>query len=124
MIMRKTDIIIAAGAVIAAAVLYLAFGAAGAGKDGAAAVVYIDGKEYARLPLDKDAEMEIEGYGGVNHLEIRAGKADITSADCPDKYCVNQKPAALTGESLVCLPNRVVVEIEGAEDADIDGVSY
>ena len=48
----------------------------------------------------------------TNTLEIRDGCADMTDADCPDKICVNQKAVSRPGETIVCLPNKVVVEVE------------
>ena len=58
--------------------------------------------------------------GSYNILRIRDGKAEITEASCPDKICVKHRPVHGQGESLVCLPNRLVVEIENGEDLGID----
>ncbi len=54
-------------------------------------------------------------------MEIKDGQADITKAYCPDKICVDQRPVSRQGESLVCLPNKVVVEIENGGEPEIDG---
>ena len=54
-------------------------------------------------------------------MEIKDGQADITKASCPDKICVDQRPVSRQGESLVCLPNKVVVEIENGGEPEIDG---
>ena len=50
--------------------------------------------------------------GGQNHLVIQDGCARIEEADCPDKLCVKQGTVSESGESLVCLPNRVVVAVK------------
>jgi hypothetical protein len=48
----------------------------------------------------------------------------MTQADCPDKLCVHQKAISATGETIVCLPNKVVVEIAGeTEDAEFDTIA-
>lgn len=92
------------------------------GRDGAEAAVYVDGVEYGRYPLDKEARVDING---TNSLLIRGGRADMTGADCPDQLCVKQKAVSLRGETIVCLPNRVIVKIEGeAPEGDMDGVTY
>ncbi len=78
-------------------------------------VVSVDGKTVKTLDLHKDADMIIEGYGGTDHLIIKDGYASITDASCPDKVCVRTGKIHKSGELIVCLPNRVVVTIEGEE---------
>ena len=91
---------------------------------GGIAEVAVDGEVVAELPLAEDAEMVIEGYGGgENTLVIRDGEADITSASCPDGVCVRHRAVSRDGESIICLPNRVVVTIRGGEEGDVDGVA-
>lgn len=90
-------------------------------------VVTVDGKEYGRYPLQsKNAEkIKIElGGGAYNVLVIQDGKADIVEASCPDKICVNHAAIHLSGESIVCLPNKVVVTIENAEESGIDATTH
>lgn len=87
----------------------------------AEAVVTIKGEEYGRYPLKEDITVKIaqEG-GGYNLLVIKDGTADITDASCPDKICVRHAGIYRTGETLVCLPNQVVVEIVNGEAALVD----
>ena len=85
------------------------------------AVVYEDGEEQGRYPLSEDTTVEIrQKDNSYNILRIREGKADITEASCPDKICVSHRPVNRQGESLVCLPNRVVVEIENGVESEVD----
>ncbi len=124
--MKKNDVI------LAAAFLALALAAYGAvalysasGEKGGEAVVFLDGEEYGRYPLEKDATVEVSlPDGRRNVLKIADGKADMTEATCPDKICVNHRPIGKTGESLICLPNRVVVEIQGGEGMEVDGSTH
>ena len=91
---------------------------------GGVAEVAVDGEVVAELPLAGGAEMVIEGYGGgENTLVIRDGEADITSASCPDGVCVRHRAVSRDGESIICLPNRVVVTIRGGEEGNVDGVA-
>ena len=63
--------------------------------------------------LVEEIDTWIDGYqGGQNHLVIQDGCARIEEADCPDKLCVKQGTVSESGESLVCLPNRVVVAVK------------
>ena len=79
-------------------------------------VVYVGEEETARYPLNGEITAKLTGREGwTNDLEIRDGKADVVSASCPDKICVRQNPISEIGETIVCLPNQVIVTIEAAE---------
>lgn len=109
--MKKNDIILLCSVLLAAVVIFGIFAAFAFGK-GDTVVVRVDGEEYARLPLDEDAELLIEGVnGGTNLLIIKDGKAYISEATCPDLVCVHTGHADEL-KSIVCLPNRVTVSIE------------
>ena len=120
----KTDIIIpAAGLIIALTVIVFSYFPVFGTGDGNTVVVYVDGEEYTRLPLSVDTEITIPGKEHLNNkLIIKDGEADIVDALCPDKICVHERKIRRAGETLVCLPNRVVVEIEG-EGAMVDAVA-
>lgn len=90
----------------------------------AEAIVTIDGTEYGKFPLAQDVTERIElADGSYNVLVIQNGKADITEASCPDELCVKHKKISLRKESIVCLPNKVVVEIQNGEAADVDVIA-
>ena len=55
--------------------------------------------------------IEIPGRVGKCILVIFDGKADMESADCPNQICVHHSAISHTGETIVCLPNRVVIEV-------------
>ncbi len=113
-------LIILAVLLIAGCILFYTIG----GKTGAVAVVTVAGEPYGTYSLEKDAVIEIKIDGKVtNILKIREGKADMTDASCPDKLCVHQKAIAKTNETIVCLPNKVVVEIIDAEPAEYDSIT-
>ena len=91
---------------------------------GGVAVVTVDGEEYGRYSLEEDQEIPILIDGEeTNRLVIADGAADMISADCPDQLCVNEKAASKNGETIVCLPNEVVVTIESDEEADFDTIA-
>lgn len=80
--------------------------------------VTIDGKAYGIYSLSEDRVEEISSDMGHNRLVIRDGKAMIEAATCPDGICVAHAPIFRVGESIVCLPNRVVVTVINASDTD------
>ena len=90
-------------------------------KEGEYAVVTVNGEEYARYPLSEDREETIVTEGGENVLVIKDGYADMTDASCPDGLCVRQHKINESGESLVCLPNKVTVTVIGGDGVDIIG---
>lgn len=84
--------------------------------EGDYAVVSIDGHETQRYALSTDTEKDIVTAGGkVNRLVIEDGKAYISYADCPDKICVSHRKISKEGETIVCLPHKVVVSIESSK---------
>ena len=55
----------------------------------------------------------------TNVCEIKDGKVTMIEATCPDHYCMKQKAVDEHGGSIICLPNKVVIEGENtAEDLD------
>lgn len=93
-------------------------------KTGARVRVTVDGNEYGQYSLDEDAEIPIKIDGvTTNLLVIEEGQADMTEADCPDKLCVHQKAISKSHETIVCLPNKVVVEIIGSEESGLDTIA-
>lgn len=62
---------------------------------------------------------------GYNLIEIGDGKVRVIEADCPDKLDVKQGYIERPGEVIVCLPNKLVIEIKGEnKDNDIDYISH
>lgn len=91
---------------------------------GASVEVTVDGAIYGTYPLDVDKEILIQKDGKTtNLLVIKDGKADVTEADCPDKLCVHQKAISKTNETIVCLPNKVVVQVIGTGESELDSIA-
>jgi len=91
--------------------------------DGAWVVVSRDGQEISRYNLDDEQSVSITDESGSNLLVISGGEADVTDADCPDKLCVHQSPISKSGQTIICLPHKLVVSIEGGEASKIDSVA-
>lgn len=81
--------------------------------------VTVDKKLYGTYSLDTDTTVEIrtaEGETAYNRLVIRDGKAYVEEANCPDGICAAHKPISREGESIVCLPHRVVITVQTARE--------
>lgn len=84
-----------------------------------------DGKEIGQYQLFEDQTVVItDKDGGYNLLLISGGRADMTDADCPDQLCVKRQAVSQNGESIICLPHRLVIEIIAKEETALDGVVY
>lgn len=95
-------------------------------QDGKQVVVSVDGAEIARFSLDEDRIYEISGFNdGHNTLIIQDGVAYMSDASCPDHLCMGMGKISHAGQSIICLPNRVIVEIRdnSGKDAEYDTVS-
>lgn len=87
--------------------------------EGSFAVIKIDGKETERYPLSVNTEVVIEtGDNGRNTLVIEDNKAFMKDANCPDKICEGHSKISYKGETIVCLPHKVVIEIVTDEATD------
>ena len=93
-----------------------------AGREGAAAVVSVAGEEYTKIVLSEIESAARISVNGVE-IEITPDGARVTKSDCPDRTCVRTGEISAPGEAAVCVPNKVIVYIEG-KDADVDGVAY
>lgn len=121
--MKRNDIFLIAG-ILLTALLCVVFYFIAYPKDGDILQITVDGTVTKTFPLDEDTVYTISsGEDQKNILEIKDGNARITSADCPDKLCVHQKEISRQGETLVCLPHKVVVSIISNKKATLDGVA-
>ena len=90
---------------------------------GAEVVISVDGEELYRLPLFEDTELVIAREGKSNTIVISDGEAYVAEASCPDHVCVKSGKVSYDGQTIVCLPNKLVVSISGGADSDMDGVA-
>lgn len=88
------------------------------------AVIIVDGNEYARYKLSPNFSeiIEINTQFGYNKLEIDCGKIRMLDASCEDKIDVKMGTIEKVNETIICLPNRVLVTIKG--QSEVDMVSY
>ena len=116
--MKKNDWILGGGIVLAAGMIFLfqLLRDSGGAKE---VTISVDGDVFDTYSLEEDQTVEI---GGTNRLVIEDGTARMEWADCPDQICVNHRPVSRNGESIICLPNEVVVSVKGGEEAELDGV--
>lgn len=119
---HKNDLILVAALLVIAAAGFLAFSLFKT--EGDTVVVSVDGEEVSRYSLSEDIVTDIITDGGVNTLNILNGEAFVSSASCPDLICANHRAISNVGETIVCLPNKVVISIENTQnDGELDIIS-
>ncbi|MDD3705993.1 MAG: NusG domain II-containing protein [Clostridiaceae bacterium] len=91
-------------------------------------VIETNGDLYKAITMEEGMEQQ------EFHIELENGKyidivvdengAYVKDVVCPDKVCQKTGLINRVGQSIVCLPNRVVIYIEGQEESEIDGISF
>ena len=113
----KADILAIAMVAALAILVSIIFWTSVGSEEGNMVMIYQEGKLIQELSLDHDTEFVIEGdYENV--VTVKDGKAAITKSDCPGTDCVHSGWIREAGRSIVCLPNRVEIRIEGASEVD------
>lgn len=118
---KKADIVLAIFLLIAgiASTIFVAYG----GAKGATVAISVDTVNYGTYDLSQNQIIDVEKNGHINKVEIKDGVARMIDADCPDKLCIKQGAIDKTNQSIVCLPNKVIVELKGANTSGPDSYS-
>lgn len=87
--------------------------------EGDTVTLTVDGELMGTYSLAQDRTVEIvtgEQNDRYNVLIIRDGEAYVAEASCPDGICAAHRPISRRGESIVCLPHRVVITVRTSEN--------
>lgn len=84
------------------------------------AFIYQQGKLLEQVDLKKDRIISI--LGGRIQAEVKQGKIRIADADCPKHLCMNMGWIRHSGQTIVCVPNKIVIEIKSAGVPLLDAV--
>ena len=76
-------------------------------------VIRSGGQVFADLGLQRDRSISVPGPLGISHIRIENRRVRVASDPSPRQYCVQQGWLARPGESAICLPNQVSVELTG-----------
>lgn len=122
--MKKADFIII-GVVLAVVGVLAFFLYFVNGDSGKYVQVEVDGEVVQTFNLADDVEKKYDFDGDTNTLQIKDGKASVIDANCPDGICANHMPISRAGESIICLPHKMVVTVldKVDNDSEIDAVA-
>jgi len=84
-------------------------------------LIQVDGKDFLRLSLSENKIIAVPGPG-VSIIEIKDGRVRMLSSPCPDKLCIKEGYIDKAGQVIICIPNRIVIKIEGR--AGLDALTY
>lgn|SRR5690554_5153942 len=91
--------------------------------DGGVVVVKIGGKVHKEFSLLEDRTYTVDFEdGSYNTFDIKDGLVEMIEASCPDQICVNHSKIQKSGETIVCLPNQLVLEIVSDVQSDLDAI--
>ena len=117
---KRNDIILIICVVVAAVICFAAYKLY-FHNSGKFVTVIVIGKITASYPIDTDITVTVEGINGGKYiLKISEGTADMIDADCPDQTCVKKHSIKYEGETIVCLPHKVVISIDNSANTDED----
>lgn len=106
---NKNDIILIVSVLVISAIIFSVFLLT---LEKGESVKIIQNDKTEILSLNQDTKKIIKTSDGCyNTLIINDGKAYIESASCPDKICVSHRAISKIGETIVCLPHKLVIEI-------------
>ncbi len=87
------------------------------------AEIYLDGEKVQEIMLsDTDESRTLK----VGECELLIEKDGVTflSSRCSDKLCIKKGKLTRNGDTMACVPEKVVVNIKSLNGKLIDGVTY
>jgi hypothetical protein len=92
--------------------------------DASTAQIVIDGTVTAEYDLNANQTIDLKvSEDAFNVIVIENGSCYMKDANCPDRLCVSQGRISKDGESIICLPHRLVIRVVGSEKNDVDAVA-
>lgn len=93
---------------------------AGSAPAGERLVVERDGKILFAAPLGEERTFALKGTLGETVVALQGGKARILASPCPHKVCLGMGPIGRDGEIVACVPNGIVLRVEGGKPPEKD----
>ncbi len=85
-------------------------------------VITVDNEAYGTYSIFSNEDIIIEDEGSFNRIRTENGVVFMKEANCKGEDCVHQGEKSSTGESIICLPNKIIIEVVGGEK-EFDGIS-
>ncbi len=124
--MKKGDLLIIVFGLLIALAVYFGYGNLTKQTDQLSVVIKSEGQVVKTMPCQNgysESYLLNNAYGS-NNIAVKNGEVIMTSADCHNQICVRSGPISKVGQSIICLPHRVSVEIVGSELQEVDDITY
>ncbi len=119
--LKKGDGIVLLAVIAAALLLWLLHSVIYPAATDGVVEITANGTHYGTFPLDTSRTFTVEtANGGKNTIHIENGQAWVTGASCPDRLCERQGAVSRRGETVVCLPNGLVLTVRDGKQGDVD----
>jgi hypothetical protein len=82
--------------------------------------IVVGDEEVGRYPLSHDRIIEVAGPLGMTTVVIMDGSVRVEDSPCPHRLCVRMGEKRLAGETVACIPNRILISVSGGEEAAFD----
>ena len=80
--------------------------------------ISVDNETFGTYELSEDQEILI---GDTNTCQIKNGQVVMIYGKCPDQVCVHSRAISKNGQTIICMPNKVVLEIiDSTDDEEVD----
>ena len=76
------------------------------------------------LPVNDEKKIHLQTNHGFNDILINGSKIRIIESDCKNRTCIKDGEITNVNDILVCLPHKLLVEIKGKENREVDINSY
>ena len=118
---KKSDIILMISIIIAGIVssIYISLGKT----SGDSIEIKVDNHIYGVYSLNKNRSIVVNENGNKNIVKIEDGHAKMSYASCKNQVCVHHSSISKVGESIICLPNKVIIKVKGVSKDGVDAVS-
>jgi len=114
-VMKKNDLIVILIVIVVALLFFIVFNNS---DEGQVANVYYDGKLILSIDLTVDDTYNVEGYNGAIVIVVKDNKIKVEEETSPLHICSKQGFVDNVNEPIICLPNKIVIELSGEDDLD------
>ncbi len=92
--------------------------------DSGEAYIYVSGRLYGTYDLNETCDIHIESDAGlINDIAVGGGSVRMVNATCPYRECVKCGSISKSGESICCLPAKVMIVIRSDKEAEYDAIT-
>ncbi len=85
--------------------------------------IYVSGKKITTIPARGDTVFSVNGAMGKMIIQMKNGKIRVIHSNCPEKICIRTGFIYKTGQSIACVPNKLIIVAEGkGKGSKYDGI--